>query len=248
VTGAHVRHVHASGKSSHPAATEANLAAALTYFVTDPHVMADVITLTEMGRSHAALVRWTEKSGFNLHHPLGFGRSECAIISRQPLTHKRADRLTPLRLRSARSAPLYAATAKVQDGPWFSVTHTPAHNGGLDPTGKTAWPTRVYTSLASGWRVVRMKMRGGGVVLAADWNLDLRRAKIRRRLARPYRRMKWGWHPSQGSTEGGRVIDGVLTNVPIVSHSTTLPAQPGFDHNPVLTVLAPKRPRSAQPG
>lgn len=236
-----LRHVHASGKSSRPAATDANLAAALTYFATDPKVMADVITLTEMGHSHAALVRWADRSGWHLWHPVGPGRSECAVVSREPLIDKSADRLTPLRLRSARSAPLYAATAKVQDGPWFSVTHTPAHNGGLSKSGKYAWPTRVYISVAAGWHAARRRMRGG-VVLAADWNLDLRRVKVRRRLSRPYPRMKWGWHPGQGTTEGGRVIDGILTNVPIVAHSRTLPPQPGFDHRPVLTVLAPKRP------
>lgn len=229
-----MRHVHASGKASHPAATETQLRHALTTYLHDYD--ADVITLTEMGRSGPALLQWANAHDVHLHHPHGSGRAECAIVSRTPFLSKRVKRLSPLTLRTARSAPLYAVTGRVQGGPWFSVTHTPAHTHGLNPWGPTAWATRVYISALHGWRVARLR-RHGGVVLAADWNLDLRRVKVRRRLGRPFPGMKWGWHPGQGSTEGGRVIDGVLTDLRIVTPSRTLPAQPGFDHRAVLTVL-----------
>jgi hypothetical protein len=231
-----VRHVHASGKSSRPRVTPAELAAALTYFATDPKVCADVITMTEASPYGGVIEKWAQMSGWYSYHPIGAGRSECAILSRAPFAATRSTRLTPLTLRSARKAPLYATSAQVDAGPWFSVTHTPAHNGGLDPTGKTAWPTRVYLSVAAGWHVARLRMKGHGVVLAADWNLDLARPKVRAQLARPYPHMTWGWHPGQAPTEGGRVIDGILTTLPH-GPSTTLPAQPGFDHRPVLTVL-----------
>ena len=233
-----IRHVHASGRFT---ATPEQLAAALTFYATDPAVKADVITLTEVSPAHLrpALRVWAAKSGWHRHHPPGAGKSECAVLARAPypFTHTQASRLSPLTLRSGRNTPLYAVDAEVKGGPWFSVTHTPAHNGGLDPTGKTAWPTRVYLSVTAGWHAARMRMHGGGVVLAADWNLDLSRKAVRDRLARPYPRMTWGWHSAQQPTEGGRVIDGILTTLPHGDSVTLLPSRPGFDHRAVLTVL-----------
>lgn len=229
-----MRHVHASGKSSHPAATETQLTNALTLYLHEYN--ADVITLTEVGRMGAALIRWANSHDVYLHHPHGWGRSECAVLSRTPILSKRVDRLSPLTLRTARSAPLYAVTG-LTGGLWVSVTHTPAHTHGLNPWGPTAWATRVYASALHGWRVARRRMRGGRVLLAADWNLDLSQRKVRRRLDRPFPGMRWGWHADQAATLGGRVIDGVLTTLRIATPSRTLPAQPGFDHRAVLTVL-----------
>lgn len=227
-----MKHVHASGKSSHPSATSNQLARALTTYFLD--YRADVITLTEMSRMDLALRNWAVQYGCKVYHPTGWGKSECAILSRAPLKSQHTSRLSSLTLRTARVAPLYAVAAQLQDGPWFSVTHLPAHTGGLDPR---EWSTRVYISALSGWHTARLQMRGGGVVMAADWNLALELAKNRKLLARPYPGMSWGWHPQQESTQGGRVIDGVLTNRPIKSPSRTLPVQPGFDHRAVLTVL-----------
>jgi hypothetical protein len=185
---------------------------------------------------------WAKRNGWHLWHPNRRGRNECAILSRRPLDHRRAFRLTGLTLKAGRTAPLYLVAAHIKGGPWIGAWHTPAHNGGLR---RGLWPTRVYMSALTGLRAARMRMHGGGVALAADWNLDLRRCDVRAQLAKPYPHMQWGWTPGQKNTEGGRVIDGVLTNLPILEPSTTLPAQPGFDHRPVLTVLGPKRRRKS---
>jgi hypothetical protein len=236
-----VRHVHASGRFT---ATPAQLAAALDVFAaTDAGgVAADVITLTEVSpnRYDLPLAEWAELNGFDLHHPKLRGRDECAVLSRLPIDRRKAWRLTDLTLKVGRTAPLYLVAAQLHDGPWFAVWHSPAHNAGLSTVGKAELPTRVYRSALTGLRAARLKMHRGGVVLAADWNLDLRRPEIVAQLGKPYPRMHFGVDVDEAPTEGGRVIDGVLTNLPIVESSVTLPAQPGFDHKGVLTVLGEK--------
>jgi hypothetical protein len=165
---------------------------------------------------------------------------ECAILSSVPLEdHRARGKLTDLHLTRAttgRTSDRSSLTAaKMHDGPWLADWHTPAHNGGLDP--KT-WPTKVYESALEGLHVARREMRGpDGLVLAADWNVDLARGEIRDRLGHPYPHMTWSWHRGQAPTEGGRVIDGFLTNLPIRHKGETLPSRPGFDHHPVFAVL-----------
>jgi len=236
-----VRHVHASGRFT---ATPAQLEAALDVYArtSDGGFAADVITLTEVSPNQygVPLARWAARNGFELHHPKLRGRDECAVLSRQPLDRRKTWRLTDLTLQVGRTAPLYLVAAQLRDGPWFAVWHTPAHNGGLSTVGKSAFPTRVYRSALTGLRAARLKMHRGGVVLAADWNLDLHRPPIAAQLAKPYPLMHFGIDVDEAPTEGGRVIDGVLTNLPIVEKSVTLPAQPGFDHKGVLTVLGQK--------
>jgi hypothetical protein len=78
---------------------------------------------------------------------------------------------------------------------------------------------------------------GDGKVIAADFNVDLARGEIRDRIGKDYPHMHWSWHPGQKPTEGGRVIDGFLTNLPIKTKAETLPRLPGFDHHPVFAVL-----------
>jgi hypothetical protein len=236
-----LRHVHTSGRFT---ATTEQLTAALDFYagITSGGEDADVITLTEVSpdKYDAALIEWSEQHGWALHHPTIRGRDECAVLSRRPLDRRKAWRLTDLTLKSGRTAPIYLVAAHLQDGPWFGVWHSPAHNMGLSHTGKAAFPTRVYLSALTGLRAARLKMHSGGVVLAADWNLDLRRPDIAARLAKPYPHMKFAVDAHQIPTDGGRVIDGVLTNLPIEATGSTLDAQPGFDHKSVLTVLGDK--------
>ena len=234
-----LRHVHTSGRFT---ASPAQLAGALDIYsgpLSAGGFGADVITLTEVSpdRYDEPLAGWADRHGFSLHHPTMRGRDECAVLSRRPMDKRKAWRLTDLTLKVGRTAPLYLVAVKLQEGPWFAVWHTPAHNGGLSTMGKAAFPTRVYRSALTGLHHARMKMHGGGVVLAADWNLDLRRHDIALQLAKPYPFMHFGVEADEAPTEGGRGIDGVLTNLPIVEKSVTLPAQPGFDHRSVLTVL-----------
>ncbi len=241
-----LRHVHTSGRFD---ATPSQLANALnTYVGEGPGGFgADVITLTEVSPNQydQPLRAWAGRHGFELHHPTLRGRDECAVLSRRPIEKRKAWRLTDLTLKVGRTAPLYLVAVKLRDGPWFAVWHTPAHNMGLSTFGKAAVPTRVYRSALTGLRHSRLKMHHGGVVLAADWNLDLRRPEILLQLARPYPFMHFGIGAHEDPTEGGRVIDGILTDLPIMEKTMTLPAQSGFDHRSVLTVLG-DRPQVAQ--
>jgi len=224
-----VRIVHASGRFD---ATDVDLAAALDAYAAD----ADVITLTEVAgiKLVAALVAWAADNNWHLYHPSAAGQRECAILSRTPFTTTKAQRLTDLTLKVGRTSPLFLISAHVKGGPWVAVWHSPAHNEGLK---RGLWPTRVYRSALAGLRVARMRLRGGGVAACGDWNLDLDRASVRAQLAKPFPRFKWAWARGQKPTLGGRVIDGVLTNLEVAEPATTLPAQPGFDHRAVAVVL-----------
>jgi hypothetical protein len=177
--------------------------------------------------------------GWWAFHPEGIrGADECAILSSVPLEDHATWQLTDLHLTRAttgRTAPICLTAAKMNDGPWLADWHTPAHNGGLDPS---TWPTKVYQSALEGLQIARRHMHGpDGCVLAADFNVDLARGEIRDRLGAPYPHMTWSWHHGQAPTEGGRVIDGFLTNLPIKTKAETLPRLPGFDHHPVFAVL-----------
>jgi endonuclease/exonuclease/phosphatase (EEP) superfamily protein YafD len=222
--------IHASGKASKPAATGEQMTAALDAYAPQ----ADVITLTEVAGAEmrTTLVAWAKANGWHLYHPPLLGQRECAILSRRPFTAARAHRLTDLTLKTGRTAPLYLVSAHIKGTPWVGVWHSPAHNEGLKPG---LWPTRVYRSALVGLRAARMKMRhGGGVVICGDWNL---RPALLERVS-PLKRLKWAGEVGQKPTEGGRVIDGVLTNLDVVTPAVTLPRQPGFDHRAVRVVLA----------
>jgi hypothetical protein len=231
-----MRMVHASGRFD---AGDPNLEHALDAYA--PH--ADVITLTEVSPAHyaTALLDWSTANDWHLWHPRVGNADECAILSREPLDKRAAWRLSDLPIPGRGGAKVYLIAAHVKGGPWIGVWHTPAHNEGLSKVGKAATPTRIYLAALTRLHALRLRMHGGGVVFCADWNLDLRRQPVRARLAKPYPRMTWGWTPGQKNTEGGRVIDGVLTNLPILEHSVTLPAQPRFDHRAVRTVLGLKK-------
>jgi hypothetical protein len=206
-----------------------------------PHAKRLGMLLTEVSpdKYNEPLRDCAHDLGWWLFHPQGVrGADECAVLSSVPLEEHAAWTLTDLHLTKAttgRTAPITLVGAKQRNGPWLADWHTPAHNGGLDP--KT-WPTKVYDSALEGLQVARRHMRGpDGLVIAADWNVDLARGEIRHRLGEPYPHMTWSWHPGQSPTEGGRVIDGFLTNLPIKTKAETLPRLPGFDHHPVFAVL-----------
>jgi endonuclease/exonuclease/phosphatase (EEP) superfamily protein YafD len=226
--GAPLTVVHASGKASKPAATAGQLNTALDWYATQ----ADVITLTEVAGTDvsAALVLWAGAHGWHLYHPSGAGKSECAVLSKKPFGATKALRLTDLTLKTGRTAPLYLIAAHIKGGPWVPVWHSPAHTHGLKPG---LWPTRVYRSALAGLLAARMKLRGGGVILGGDWNL---RPELLVKVA-PFKHLTWAGAANQKPTEGGRVIDGFLTNLHVATPAVTLPAQPGFDHKAVLVVV-----------
>src|SRR5690348_11249940 len=90
---------------------------------------AAVITLTETSSdvAAAAVEEWATAADWHLWHPEGNGADECAILSRRPITRKRARRLTTLTLRTARRAPIHAVSGRTH-GVKVTVWHSPAHN------------------------------------------------------------------------------------------------------------------------
>jgi hypothetical protein len=77
------------------------------------------------------------------------------------------------------------------------------------------------------------------VVLAGDWNLP---PELLVKVS-PFKHLEWAGEKDQKPTEGGRVIDGFLTNLDVETPAKTLPMQPGFDHRAVLAVLNTRRKR-----
>jgi hypothetical protein len=210
-----------------------------------PHADRYGILLTEASpdKYNEPLRQVVEDLHWWLFHPLGRpGADECAVLSSVPLEDHATYRLTDLHLTKAttnRTAPIVLTAAKLQHGPWLADWHTPAHNGGLDPH---TWPTHVYDSALEGLRVAVHDMGGGdGKVIAADYNVDLARGEIRDKIGKDYQHLHWSWHPGQKPTEGGRVIDGFLTNLPIRQPAVTLPREHGFDHHAVFSELGEKR-------
>lgn len=228
MTWGSLRVTHLSGKWS---ATPGELRAALNAIV-DEHG-ADVITLTEvqpedLGR---AIREWCAGHGWHLQHPKVKGAAECAILSRLPLVARRRRQLTKLGLRIGRKDPTFLVSAHVVGWGWFSVLHTPAHTGGLRRFGRYRWPTRVYYSILETLAIVQLRMRMHWTVLM-DANLDLRRPVIRSLFGRVFPGLQVINPIDQQITEGGRVIDGGVTNLRVLS-CVTGSRLDGFDHRPV---------------
>lgn len=223
-----VRHVHLSGKVGKVHATRDQWLSALDVLSKVDHEPTDVITLTETPTAEAgrAVTDWAFERGWDIFRPKGYGKDECTILSRTPITRGRAKRLTRFVLKGARQAPIYDISARTC-GIRFHVWHSPAHNGGLKP----GWPTMVYMSAMS----VLRKVGKGLHAYCADWNADLRRGEVQDTLHIPG--MIWAVGHDQKSTIDNRVIDGVQANAKIVKRTVTLKKLPGFDHHPVLTVL-----------
>lgn len=222
------RHVHQSGKSGKVFATKAEWKAMLDTHSVVGGQQIDLITLTETSSALAgeAVHEWATENKWHIYRPTGYGPDEITLLSRTPLSRRRARRLTRLTLRSARKAPIYDVSAVVCGVRWHNW-HSPAHNEGLAPN----WPTKVYLSALRTLRLV-----GKGLhAYTGDWNVDLGNPKMRQRLRLPG--MRWAVGPNQKGTLGKRIIDGVQTNVPIVRYSVTLPACKGFDHHAIYTVL-----------
>lgn len=230
-----LRHVHLSGKFN---VKPKELTDALDVFST--RSKANVITLTEVSPPglRAPIAHWAASNHWHVYHPPRAGQNECAVLTREPFVETHAYLLTPLQLRVGRTAPIYLICARLAGGPWFAVWHTPAHTYGWRPG---VWATRVYMSALRGLRVARLRLRGHGLVLVADWNVDLHRQAVRDKIGGPYRRLHWAVGDNQAPTLGNRIVDGVLTDLLIVRKSITLSARLGFDHRPILTSYAKRR-------
>jgi hypothetical protein len=198
-----------------------------------------VIELTEMAAAKFGrpLRMFSDMSGMHLFHPAARGPSECAILTSRPIHRQTYLLLTDKKLDphvTNRSADIFVDAVQPEDDDWFAMLHTPAHNDGL--TGRSR-AKLVYLDMLVGLKTWRMRTHGK-VAIGADWNADPQHNKhVAAILAERFPHLAWAGDEHQKPTEGGRVIDGVLTNRVVIKPAETLGALPGFDHRGVLVVL-----------
>ena len=209
---------------------------------------ADVIDLSEVAAHRGSLVAWAWDMYYNLHHSSERGKSENAVLVHQEFGTVLIERhplLTPLRLRTARKAPLHAIKVLIRTHVtgsriWDVATHAPAHvegKGRLLP----GWASEVYRSVMLGLTELTYGRRADGRIISADWNLNVRRRWVRAYLRSLFPGTKPGWDfkslPERGTIGGhGRLIDGPRSDLPIAEHSVILKPMPGFKHRAVRTV------------
>lgn len=230
-------------QSGHNTATADQLTAALTSHKKTldravPDGASKVILLTEQAADKfaAPLTAWADANDMNVYHPTARGADECAILSSRPLKHQTYFKLTDLTLDpkvTHRTAPLFVIAAKPEGDDWIGVWHSPAHSDGLKPR---IWATKVYLSALDGLKRWRMTVKGRPSI-GGDFNADPNRDRILKILTAKFPRMHWAGEADQQPTEGGRVIDGLLTRRKVLRSAETLRRQEGFDHKPVLIVL-----------
>lgn len=239
-----LRHIQMSGRFD---ATRAEIFHALDFYL---QFMPDVITITEVSELRVVLAAWAKINDWQVWHPKGYGPSENAILVRPglKLSRKRARRLTKRILSGHRKAPLYATLGdvsrpKIKGKFRIAVTHTPAHvtgPGGLRPGNDSkAYRAVLRTLNKIGLKVGQHTRR----VFAADWNLDFGLEWVQELYAISFGRDTvpvWTTSNSDGhpTHDGGRTIDGVITDAEIVRDPRVLPGQPGLDHAAAITDLA----------
>lgn len=208
---------------------------ALDYCFQDHRVMATDVLMTELspGRFQKIVSDYCKSRGLHYWHPKRSGANECAIISVDKLRWKSATRLTRLRIKVGRTAPINLVEAKVVNGPWWSIWHTAAHNFGLR---QDVWATVVYYSTLTPWRMRLQKRsrakRGAGS--GGDYNLGLERAQVQKELLGDLN----DYHFTQELGPNRQII-GIATNMQVIEHAKELELQNGFDHAPVLSVVRP---------
>lgn len=123
------------------------------------------------------------------------------------------------------------------------VVHTPSAVEGKSGLVEGARRALAYRETLSGIASVRKSLRkrfpGAAIVVAGDWNLNLRLpwTKALIRTAMPGLKSSWRSMPQRG-THGTRVIDDIRHNKRLVVKRTGLLPRPlGFDHTPVLTIF-----------
>jgi hypothetical protein len=197
-----------------------------------PKAVNRIILSTELSATkyNKPLQNWCDDHEKHLYHPLRSGADECCVISDLPFDDHLSMKLTDMHLTKAttnRIADIYFDGAHVKDGGWFGDWHTPAHNGGLALHNH---PADVYRSALHGLKDAATHMHGKKFI-AADYNVALDRQEMRDAVGQDFPNLKWTWHPGQKGTEGGRVIDGAMTNMTIITKAETLMRPwPGLDH------------------
>lgn len=211
----------------------------------------DLITLTEVGNNKrvAALKRLPGWTFTQVEDAAAPGADECAIITRDAalkVLSFAAVKLTDKATSDRGIRKTYALNATVQTTALerlvVSVVHLPAHVEKGDelagrPLDVAAWKDSVAT-WAKVLEIARLK--GFGIIAAADWNTNFKRAEHRERIdaLMPHLKSAWfvGGIPTTG-THGSRLIDDTRTTLGVEA-IRLVSARGSSDHTPYLATLA----------
>ena len=122
----------------------------------------------------------------------------------------------------------------------FSKGHAPAHR--ILPRNRKAWNDGV-----DGWAEhiawLEAEFPGVPIVVDADWNRNLRSAKVRAEIEAKFPGFKFTWetHPANRGTRGPFLIDGPLVSGVLVNNTHVYRSSKGFDHRPSSHDLGEKK-------
>lgn len=211
---------------------------------------ADIVTWTEVG-SRAAVLR--RRAGWDTFaRP---GRTDVAVSWQAAEFRPLAGwvrRLTVRRYytRAGDPAPLQRGAFVVlerTDGlrVLAAVAHMPAHVqlGDMFRLG-VPYRVRVWRSAVAGFArqvdAARRRWSADLVIVAADWNVDMRRPVWRHYVLERFTGLRLTWRPPlprAGTHRGGRLIDATLTDG--AGRARLLARTPASDHRPYLDRLRP---------
>jgi hypothetical protein len=221
-------HTHASQRYDRPTA-------ALAADIRRHTAAADLLTVTEIQEPARARVLhrqpgWGAYTDPRTDLGIAWDRTRWRLIGRPRAWHLTraypdvygAWALAVVLAPRAGGRPLFVTVAHlpsaVEDGPrWRAGRHPPAWRAAVN-----GWHRRI--------RAVRLR-RPLPALIAADWNLDLRRPGWRRVVssAFPAQHLTWAAPlPARGTHAAGRLIDGTLTT--LTGRARLLPKTPASDH------------------
>jgi hypothetical protein len=239
----HFTEVHLSGLWDAPRPRWVALIKAAAY-------EADVITITEF--TQLPIGAWTP-DGFELIYYPGQGRNECAILYKTKTFPRVLDRWcipisrTPYALGSGKIRPrihLLGAELEHVSGERanIEVWHAPSAIEGKNGLIRGVRRVKALFEALTAINLHRKaELRGEANVLAADWNLNLKRPWVAALLRAKLRGLRNAWRIwPQGGSHGDRLIDGIRVSrkLRIVGSSRLAKPFAPFDHRMVMTELA----------
>lgn len=210
---------------------------------------ADIVTLTEV-----TLRRFNVPRGWDVVWFSGAGRNECAVLFKTSV-FERTDEVawavpisrTPYALGSGKVRPrvhlIGVELRHKRSGNIVNaeVFHTPS---AVEGKGGLIKGVRRVTALLECFSGVtahrKVDLRGEASFVAADWNLDHKKAWVRALLRSSVRGFRTAWRdplPRQGNMHFGRLIDGVrfTKQLVLVERSRVLGRFSPFDHRAIRT-------------
>jgi hypothetical protein len=242
-------HIHCSSRFDRSAAS-------LEADMDDWMAHSSLITVTEVRRDQkAATLR--EAGWAHYNSPLGNNADVCAIAWKTSTWHRKdafVRKLSSVRyvraLANKPGPPTYACNAVLKhvvtdQTLLVSVTHMPAHlEGHWAHPGTDAWRARkqAYTDAMHGWSnlvlALERRYRPAGVLVVADWNLNLKEQWVRDYMAGHWTkaglRRAWVHFPTAGGSLGGnRIIDGsYYGGLSVTGGPDLMPRVRSSDHRP----------------